>query len=135
MPNRWAVESRPLRTEPCPFLCAIAVNSYKSEKPTRSGGWAFTPRNVGVSLRRGRAAGSASAAATVGLRGVRLGVRGLHAGAAVDPLVRRHKANRLRVLDAGVGPAGEVQLQRLAADDPLGTYVPAVRQAADENGE
>src|SRR5689334_8256929 len=126
IPSRCEVESRPLRTEPCPFLCAIATTPTNSQSPP--------VRQVGFSAPgclRGMIAifPAASALGAALWRG-----RHFDAGRAVDPRLAL-VLDRAGVLDAGVGPAEEVQLQGLTPHRPVRVLRVAVGQAADEDAE
>src|SRR5262249_27110068 len=125
MPSRWLCDSRPLRTEPCPFLCAMLSSGVA---------WFFNPNQPRAPARRSlrrrpglvrdHFRGRLSAAHLIFFRRRRrhvalrrLRLRGLpDALGPVDPFARRLETDLARVHVIAVAEPFEVQLQGLAAD-------------------
>src|SRR3954464_10877817 len=97
MPSRLAFESRPLRTDPWPFLCAIVPLLKPKEGPAADCA-------VGPSVGYSGLADQRKAALLLRLR-----PRGLDPCRAVHPLHRRLEPDHLRRLHPGVGEPAEVE--------------------------
>src|SRR5438876_8580966 len=117
MPSRWLCESRPLRDEPWPFLCAMvaslsswrALSHEENTKPEGRGSPSFGFRNALWTL----------AILLAEPLFVFPALFGRHHGhgerrAAIDPLGWADELDLLGAHEEAIAEALEVQLQRLA---------------------